>query len=155
MDVIIMNVQGYWDGYDKFVCKELAAASLDGTFVCHYMFENPYPSPYPGKIKLDHELQLINGDVPYNKLLELMTRIVGRARSIMVHERRMIAQLRDITEINVPIEVLCWIGLFGCELCDRTARCVYDHSNCALENVIMLRDILTRAPTPPLPSSLT
>lgn len=139
---IVLDFQGFKDGENEFIIKELAG--FDGCKLFHFIFEPPYAftnltrkaqSSANWLIRNHHKLNWELGFVPYQKILEILTTITSSYDRIYMKGREKSIYIKKLTKKAIlelpeypPLKLL-------------QPECLYHNNNlciCALTNVKQL-----------------
>lgn len=152
MDVIC-DIQWFFKptGPKRFVVKEIAFMSVDGRYLDSFVFYTPpkqrhYSSQNAFIRRHVIGLSFQDGDVPIERLEYILENIAQNSTSILVKD----VEKRDILKQLIPryknIYLLKNFPSLRSDRYDLGARCMYDHPNCALNNVIIMRNYYLKNP---------
>lgn len=147
MDIIV-DLQGFKSTYNNFICKELAVASICGSVLDHFIFATPPSlrnfSKENAWITANlHSLRWTDGDVPLNKIREVLDRLISENTTVYVKGLEKKRWIRQYCPQDTHIEDLHQLPSLRSENYGPQPSCTLQHSHCALTNVLKLKAHLT------------
>ena len=145
---ICVDLNGFLkDG--RFICKEIAFASMGKSVLDCFVFETPdhlreYSRDNAWITIREQSFPFSEGDVPYNKIRSICERVAERSFNFFVVGPEKAAYLKQIMPNDVRVETLDFLpGLLDSSYSNQPS-CIRNHRNCALQNVLKMRDYILK-----------